>query len=86
MISMTIRDIRQRWPEAEKALAEEDEIVITRDGKPVAKLIPFMESEDKRPRFNPEKHLQKMKKILGGRVLYSNDKGLAARRVDRFGR
>jgi antitoxin (DNA-binding transcriptional repressor) of toxin-antitoxin stability system len=83
---MTIRDLRQKWPEAERALAEEDEIVITRDGKPVAKLIPFVDAPDKRPRFNSEKHIQKMKKILGGRALYSNDKGLAERRKDRFGR
>jgi antitoxin (DNA-binding transcriptional repressor) of toxin-antitoxin stability system len=51
MKSLTIRDLRQRWPEAEKALEMEGEIVITRDGKPVAKLISFSEPVKPRPRF-----------------------------------
>ncbi|MBA2431957.1 MAG: type II toxin-antitoxin system Phd/YefM family antitoxin, partial [Chthoniobacterales bacterium] len=38
MKTVTIRDLRQRWPETEKALAVEHEIIITRDGQPVAKL------------------------------------------------
>jgi hypothetical protein len=29
----TIRDLRQRWPEAEAALQVEDDILITRDSK-----------------------------------------------------
>lgn len=40
MKTITVRDVRQRWPEAERSLAEEGEIVITRDGKPVARLLP----------------------------------------------
>ena len=32
-------DLRQRWPETEKALQKEHEILITRDSKPVAKLV-----------------------------------------------
>ena len=41
MKTMTVRDIRQKWPEAERALAVEGEIIVTRDSKPVAKIIPF---------------------------------------------
>ena len=41
MKTMSVRDIRQRWPEAESALEHEDEIIVTRDGKPVARLVPF---------------------------------------------
>ena len=40
-----MRDVRQRWPEAERSLAEEGEIVITRDGKPVARLLPVEEDD-----------------------------------------
>ena len=36
MKTITIRDLRQRWPDAEAALKVEDEILITRDAKPVA--------------------------------------------------
>jgi len=38
---MTVRDIRQRWPEAERALREAKEIIVTRDGQPVARLLPI---------------------------------------------
>jgi hypothetical protein len=34
MKTMTPRDIRLKWPEAERALAREGEIVVTRDSKP----------------------------------------------------
>ena len=43
MKSLTIRELRQDWPEAEKTLRAEEEIIITRDGKPVAKLVCFQE-------------------------------------------
>ncbi len=36
MKTITIRDLRQRWPVAEAALEVEDEIIIARDSKPVA--------------------------------------------------
>ena len=50
MKTFTIRDLRQRWPEAEAALKEEDEI-LTRDSKPVAKLVRVSTAESKRPRW-----------------------------------
>ena len=40
MRTITIRDLRQHWPEAEAALQVEDEIIVTRDSQPVAKLVP----------------------------------------------
>ena len=46
MKTITIRDLRQRWPEAEAALQVEDEILITRDSKPVAKLVPVEQEKD----------------------------------------
>jgi antitoxin (DNA-binding transcriptional repressor) of toxin-antitoxin stability system len=65
MKTMTIRDIRQRWPEAEKALATESEILVTRDGKPVARLLPIVEEETPRKRFDPDEHRRLMKEIWG---------------------
>ena len=48
MKTITIRDLRQRWPEAEAALEVEDEILITRDSKPVAKLVRVLAGTTKR--------------------------------------
>jgi len=49
---MSVRDVRQRWPEAEKALARAGEVVVTRDGKPVARLVPSEATARARPRFD----------------------------------
>jgi antitoxin (DNA-binding transcriptional repressor) of toxin-antitoxin stability system len=84
MKSLTIRDLRQKWPEAEKALEMEGEIVITRDGRPVAKLMKFSEPAKPRPRFNSKEHMKRMRKIWGGKVLPSIDERLAVARADRL--
>jgi antitoxin (DNA-binding transcriptional repressor) of toxin-antitoxin stability system len=86
MTSLTIRDLRQRWPQAEKALETEEEIIITRDGKPVAKLVRFTEPKKKRPRFDFEKNYRETLKLQGGKFLPSSDASLAADRADRFER
>jgi antitoxin (DNA-binding transcriptional repressor) of toxin-antitoxin stability system len=86
MTTLTISELRRRWPAAEKALEEEDEILITRDGKPVAKLVRYTEPKKRRPRFNPEKHFAKMLKIQGGKLLPSSDALLAADRADKWER
>jgi antitoxin (DNA-binding transcriptional repressor) of toxin-antitoxin stability system len=44
MKTISVRDLRQRWPQAEAALATERVLIVTRDGKPVAKLIRFEEA------------------------------------------
>ena len=83
MKTITIRDLRQRWPEAEKSLQVEHEIVITRDGEPVAKLVRLVQPETKRKRWNPDEHAARIKKILGNKVFPSIDKQLAEARADR---
>ncbi len=83
MKTITIRDLRQRWPEAEAALKVENEILITRDSRPVAKLVRVIESEAKRKRWNPEEHAARIKKILGNKVFPSIDRELAEVRADR---
>jgi len=65
MKTVSVRDLRQKWPEAEAALATERVLIVTRDGKPVAKLVLFEDSAPKRKRFNPRKHKLKMKRIWG---------------------
>ena len=41
MKTMTVRDVRQRWPEAERALRDDEGVIVTRDGKPVARILPY---------------------------------------------
>ena len=84
MRTITIRDLRQRWPEAEAALAVEDEILITRDSKPVAKLVRIVQDKDRRKRWNPEAHAAWMKKVWGNRTVPSSDAALARERADRW--
>lgn len=79
---MSIRDLRQRWPEAEAALQVENEIIITRDSKPVAKLVCFSNGEDNRPRWDAKAHAEWQKKISGGHISRSDD-ALAESRADR---
>jgi antitoxin (DNA-binding transcriptional repressor) of toxin-antitoxin stability system len=81
--TITIRDLRQRWPEAEAALKADHEILITRDGKPVAKLVRFAEPELKRRQWDPERHAARIKGILGDKLFPSVDAQLAEERADR---
>jgi antitoxin (DNA-binding transcriptional repressor) of toxin-antitoxin stability system len=82
MKTITIRDLRQRWPEAEAALQIENEILITRDSKPVAKLVRVSNAAVKRPRWDVEAHARWQKKISGGKISRS-DAALAESRADR---
>jgi antitoxin (DNA-binding transcriptional repressor) of toxin-antitoxin stability system len=83
MKTISIRDLRQRWPEAEAALKEEDEIIITRDSKPVAKLVRVVQPKTKRKRWDPEEDKKWMKKVWGNKMFPSSDEQLAAVRADR---
>jgi antitoxin (DNA-binding transcriptional repressor) of toxin-antitoxin stability system len=82
MKTITIRDLRQRWPEAEAALKVEDEILITRDSKPVAKLVRVDAGSVKRPRWDVAEHARWQKKISAGKVSRS-DAVLAQARAER---
>ena len=64
MKTMTVRDIRLNWPEAEKALARVGEIVVTRDSKPVARILPYeARSRARRKRFDAAEHLRWLEKF-----------------------
>jgi antitoxin (DNA-binding transcriptional repressor) of toxin-antitoxin stability system len=79
---ITIRDLRQRWPEVEAALELENEILITRDSKPVAKLVRVSAEADNRPRWDAEAHARWQKKV-SGRKISRSDEALARSRADR---
>jgi antitoxin (DNA-binding transcriptional repressor) of toxin-antitoxin stability system len=83
MKTITIRDLRQRWPEAEAALKLEEEILITRDSRPVAKLVYVGPQEPKLKRWNPDAHAARIKRILGNKIFPGIDSELATARADR---
>jgi len=77
--TITIRDLRQRWPQAEAALQVEEEILITRDSKAVAKLVRVSPELAERARWDMHEHARWQKKVSGGKVSRS-DGALAASR------
>ena len=83
MKTLTVRDLRQRWPEAEKALQVESEILITRDSKPVAKLVRYVEPPRARRRFDPVAHRRWQERVNGGQVTRWVDEYLLPERDER---
>ena len=59
MTRMSVRDVRLKWPEAERKLATVGEIVVTRDSKPVARILPYEPRRRRtRARFDPAEHIR----------------------------
>lgn len=80
MKTITVRDLRQRWPEAEAMLEREKELVVTRDGKPVAKLVRFRQAEPGRKRFDPKRHARRQRVVHGPKTVRWVDEFLLADR------
>lgn len=53
-----MRDLRLHWPDAERRLKREGELVVTRDGEPVARLIAYRAAAVTRPTWSPQQHLK----------------------------
>ena len=83
MKTISVRDLRQRWPEAEARLQIEKEIVITRDAKPVAKLVRIDERPKPRKRFDPAAHARWQRTMAGGKGSRWVDRALREAREDR---
>ena len=83
MKSISIRDLRQRWPAAEALLQVEKEIVITRDAKPIARLVRIDAAVGVRQRFDPVAHAKWQRKTAGGKVSRWVDRAVTAGRRDR---
>ena len=83
MKTISVRDLRQRWPQAEALLQVEKEILITRDAKPVAKLVRITEQPKPRKRFDPEAHARWQKRIAGGKVPRWVDRTITNAREER---
>jgi antitoxin (DNA-binding transcriptional repressor) of toxin-antitoxin stability system len=67
---LSVRDLRLHWPAAERRLKREGELVVTRDGEPVAKLIAYRPEKVARPKWSAERHLTWL-----SRAWKSDDKG-----------
>jgi antitoxin (DNA-binding transcriptional repressor) of toxin-antitoxin stability system len=65
MNTITVRDLRQRWPAAERLLEAEHELIITRDGRPIARLVRLTETTTKRRRFDPQEHGGWQRQVFG---------------------
>ena len=83
MKSITVRDLRLHWPAAEALLQEEKEIVITRDAKPVAKLVRIDAASRPRKRFDPVAHAKWQRRIAGGKVSRWVDRAVSSAREER---
>lgn len=83
MKTISVRDVRQRWPEAEALLKTEKEIVITRDAKPVAKLVRIDERPKPRKRFDPVAHGRWQRKMAGGKLSRWVDQAVREAREER---
>jgi antitoxin (DNA-binding transcriptional repressor) of toxin-antitoxin stability system len=83
MKTISVRDLRQRWPAAEALLQVEEEIVITRDARPVAKLVRIAERPKPRKRFDPATHARWQRRVAGGRVSRWVDRAVRETREDR---
>jgi len=81
--TVTIRDLRQRWSAIEAALQAEGELLITRDSRPVAKLVRVVEKLPRRKRWDLDEHRKWIRKVYGKNVFTSSDEQLAAARADR---
>lgn len=84
MNSVNIRTLRQNWPETERRLRQEKELLITRNSKPVAKLV-LVKDQPAKPRkqFDAEENRRWLKKMwpepLEG---FSSDEALSRDRDD----
>ena len=83
MKTITVRDLRQRWPQAEALLQAENELLVTRDGTPVAKLVRIKPDTQRRKRFDPAEHRAWQVRHFGKRTVAWIDRALAESRADR---
>jgi antitoxin (DNA-binding transcriptional repressor) of toxin-antitoxin stability system len=85
LATITLEEFLKEWPE--EALALEKELLITRDGKPIAKLVSVPGGpevvEDTRRRFNAAEHRKWQKEVFGDEILEDSTPQLMRDREDR---
>ncbi len=84
---MTVREIRLKWPDAERALARVGEIIVTRDSKPVARIVPYdARPRARRTRFDPIEQERWLKQFWRNRKIGPSTDELLQRDRQRRGR
>jgi antitoxin (DNA-binding transcriptional repressor) of toxin-antitoxin stability system len=83
MRTISVRDLRQRWPEVEARLRVEKEIVIIRNAKPVAKLVHVDDGAKARRRFDPVAHAKWQREIAAGKITRWVGRAMKEERSDR---
>ena len=83
MKTISVRDLRQRWPHAEALLQREHELLVTRDGTPVAKLVRVKPDAGRRRRFDPAEHRAWQRRLFGKRAVSWVDRAVAESRAER---
>ena len=83
MRTISVRDLRQRWPEVEARVRVEKEIVITRNAKPVAKLVHVNDGVKLRRRFDPVAHAKWQREVAGGKITRWVNRAVNEERSDR---
>jgi prevent-host-death family protein len=72
MRSISVREIRAALPRLEQLLAEEGEVVITRNGRPVARVLPTAPAETIPSRAELRRKMRRAK--VGSEVLIREDR------------
>jgi prevent-host-death family protein len=72
MRSISVREIRSVLPKLEQLLAEEGEILITRHGKPIARLVPAGHKHGIPSRAERRSRMQRLD--VGSEVLIREDR------------
>jgi antitoxin (DNA-binding transcriptional repressor) of toxin-antitoxin stability system len=84
MKRMTVREIRLHWPRAEQNLQQTGEIVVTRDGNPVARIVPYSEApHSRKPRWSAVDQKEWLRRFWKGRVVRPTTGELLARDRER---
>jgi prevent-host-death family protein len=72
MRSISVREIRAALPQLEQLLAEEGEVVITRNGRPVARVLPMAAAANIPSRAELRQQMRRVK--VGREVLIREDR------------
>jgi len=67
MKHVTVRRLRLEWPRVERELVRSGEILVTRDSRPVARILPYVERSPTRRRFDADEHLRWLRRFWKGR-------------------
>jgi len=85
MKTMSVLEIDQHWREAEKALKSAGEIMVTRDGETIGRLVAVEETGEETPRkrFDPEENRKRRESLMEGLEPFSSTPFLMESREER---